>query len=82
MIAAELSASNLLIGQGGPALDSHWSQATLSTWALSTNGPTSCHPCLMSAATINFLFIPPTKGHVSTLMILNVPNILGHCRVF
>ena len=81
MIAAELSASRLLIGQVGPALASHWSHATLSTWALSTNGPTSCHR-LMSAATINFLFIPPTKGHVSTLMILNVPNILGHCRVF
>ena len=52
-------------------------------WQLSTNGPTSCMVwCLLSAATINFLFIPPTKGHVSALTILNARNILRHCRVF
>ena len=54
-------------------------------WAPGHWAPTVPHPaipCLMSAATINFLFIPPTKGHVSTPMIFNVPNILGHCRVF
>ena len=61
-----------LIGHTPHCAPGHWAPTV----------PHPAIPCLMSAATINFLFIPPTKGHVSTLMIFNVHNILGHCRVF
>ena len=85
MIAAELSAARLLIGQVQSALASHWPMppGAPEHRALTTEHQRShiLHG-LMSAATINFLFIPPTKGHVSALTILNARNILRHCRVF
>ena len=62
MIAAELSASRPLIGQVGQAPASHWSHATLRTWALSTNGPTSCHPMSDVCCNNQLSLYPANKG--------------------